>query len=166
MPRSRRSCLRLIVVILLQKRTELLLCRLFMTTPCSGRQNLPLRVTKYPRRIYVPGLPYYVTAVFLQRKPIFREPTFAKLFLRTLDAKCSTFHFLVHGYVLMPDHYHMIVTPPLERAVSDVLRHVNGVFAQEYNCSNNHQGKVWQRNFWGPWSSQRTRFYGKTRLYS
>lgn len=141
-----------------------------MTIPHGGRQDLPLRephgkptqlhlreqgeqefllrATKHPRRIHVPGLPYYVTVAFFQRKSIFREPTFARLFLQILDTKRSAFHFLVHGHVLMPDHYHMIVTPPPERAVSDVLRHVNGVFAQEYNHSTGHQGQVWQRNFW------------------
>jgi len=64
------------------------------------------------------GQTYFVTSNSTGRKPFFRHERWAKLFLETLYGYCPE-RYLIHGFVLMPDHFHLIITPTasLELAV-------------------------------------------------
>jgi putative transposase len=64
---------------------------------------------------------FFVTAATWGRRPIFRAEPMAQLFLDTLQRYRAQHKFLLHEFVLMPDHFHLLLTPapdsPLERAV-------------------------------------------------
>jgi putative transposase len=64
---------------------------------------------------------FFITSSTWGRRPIFRAEPLAQLFLRTLEDYRRAGKFLLHEFVLMPDHFHVIITPshdiPLERAV-------------------------------------------------
>jgi REP element-mobilizing transposase RayT len=57
-------------------------------------------------------------------------------------------HFLLYGYVLMPDHWHALIwtTYPLtiSRVVQDIKRHS----ASALNRARRTSGTVWQHQFW------------------
>jgi putative transposase len=53
---------------------------------------------------------YFVTSNTAERKPFFRHERWAKLFLETLYGYRPD-RYLIHGFVLMPDHFHLIMTP-------------------------------------------------------
>jgi putative transposase len=53
---------------------------------------------------------YFVTSNSAERKPFFRHERWAKLFLETLYGYRPE-RYLLHGFVLMPDHFHLIITP-------------------------------------------------------
>ena len=61
---------------------------------------------------------YFVTSNSAQRKPLFRHERWAKLFIQTLLGYRPE-RYLLHGFVLMPDHFHLLITPTasLELAV-------------------------------------------------
>ena len=64
---------------------------------------------------------FFVTAATWGRRPLFRAEPMAQLFLDTLQRYRAQHKFLLHELVLMPDHFHLLLTPapdiPLERAV-------------------------------------------------
>ena len=64
---------------------------------------------------------FFVTAASWGRRPIFRAEPMANLFLDTLQRYRSQQKFQLHEFVLMPDHFHALLTPapdiPLEKAV-------------------------------------------------
>jgi len=64
------------------------------------------------------GQTYFVTSNTAERRPFFRHERWAKLFLDTLYGY-RTERYLLHGFVLMPDHFHQLITPTasLELAV-------------------------------------------------
>jgi putative transposase len=64
------------------------------------------------------GQTYFVTSNTEERRPFFRNERWAKLFLDTLNGYRPE-RFLLHAFVLMPDHFHLIITPSasLELAV-------------------------------------------------
>ena len=64
------------------------------------------------------GQTYFVTSNTEERRPFFRHERWAKLFLETLYGYRPE-RFLLHAFVLMPDHFHLIITPSasLELAV-------------------------------------------------
>jgi putative transposase len=64
------------------------------------------------------GQTYFVTSNTAERRPFFRHERWAKLFLETLYGYRPE-RYLIHGFVLMPDHFHLLITPraSLELAV-------------------------------------------------
>jgi putative transposase len=64
------------------------------------------------------GQTYFVTSNAAERKPFFRHERWAKLFIETLYGYRPQ-RYLIHGFVLMPDHFHLLITPKasLELAV-------------------------------------------------
>jgi putative transposase len=64
------------------------------------------------------GQTYFVTSSTAQRTPFFRHERWAKLFLQILYGYRPV-RYLLHGFVLMPDHFHVLITPAasLELAV-------------------------------------------------
>jgi putative transposase len=64
---------------------------------------------------------FFVTTTSWGRRPIFRAEPMANLFLDTLQHYRSQQKYQLHEFVLMPDHFHALLTPapdtPLEKAV-------------------------------------------------
>ena len=64
------------------------------------------------------GQTYFVTSNSAARKPFFRHERWARLFVETLYGYRPQ-RYLIHEFVLMPDHFHLLITPAasLELAV-------------------------------------------------
>jgi putative transposase len=63
----------------------------------------------------------FVTSATDQRRPIFQVDRVASLFVETLLHYRTLGHYKLHGYVVMPDHIHLLLTPQgitLARAVA------------------------------------------------
>ncbi len=75
---------------------------------------------------------------------MFNNPQWAELFLETLQSYRGR-AYLLHEYVLMPEHFHMLITPSvtLERAV----QFVKGGFSFRVNKELQSSMEVWQTGF-------------------
>ena len=64
------------------------------------------------------GQTYFVTSNSAESKPFFRHERWATLFLEILIGYRPD-RYLLHGFVLMPDHFHLLITPAasLERSI-------------------------------------------------
>lgn len=100
------------------------------------------------KRIYVEDIPYFVTVNLYQRMEIFSSEKWAKFMIEIIKEQQEKYHFKLHEFVVMPDHYHLILTPPIRFTVSDVLHHINGVFSTRYNQATGHKGRVIQPDFY------------------
>jgi REP element-mobilizing transposase RayT len=66
---------------------------------------------------------HYTTGYVRHRIPIFRlRPEFARLFLETLCFYRNKSGLRIFGYVVMPDHYHLLLGFQPNMRVSDFLR--------------------------------------------
>jgi putative transposase len=87
---------------------------------------------------------FFITAVCYGRKPLFRSQALAELFLDTMFAYRAKGKFLLHEFMIMPDHTHFILTPdttiPMERAV----QLIKGGFSYRCNKAANFPGEIWQ----------------------
>lgn len=72
---------------------------------------------------------HYVTAVTFHRVPVFRSDVACLLFIATLIETREKCPFKLIGYVIMPDHVHLIVNP-VERDISDLMRRLKGLSAR------------------------------------
>ena len=87
---------------------------------------------------------YFVTSETWERRPLFRAEPWARLFFKTLLSYRGK-AYLLHEFVLMPDHFHVLVTPsvPLERAV----QFIKGGFSYRAKKEFGSNLEIWQRGF-------------------
>ena len=84
------------------------------------------------RRYYIPGSAMFITQVVQDREPVFRYPRNVNL-LREILRNVKELHpFVMLGYVLLPDHFHLIIQPTGDRNFSDIMHSVKSNFTREY----------------------------------
>src|SRR5712671_2146867 len=71
------------------------------------------------------NLVHYVTGVTYARVPIFRREEICSLFIEALSETRLKDPFKLIGYVLMPDHFHLLANP-IELNISKVVGKLNG----------------------------------------
>lgn len=99
-----------------------------------------------PLRIEFPGAIYHLTSRGNARQAIFSEDRDYRAFLKLLCAGVARFHWILHAYVLMPNHYHLLVETP-DTNLSRGMRHLNGVYTQRFNWAHSRAGHLLQGRF-------------------
>ena len=87
---------------------------------------------------------YMVTSATSGRRALFHAEPWARLFLKTL-LHYRPEAYLLHAFVLMPDHFHILLTPSgaLERAV----QFIKGGFSHAVKVELGSNMEVWQKGF-------------------
>lgn len=102
-----------------------------------------------PLRIEFPGALYHVTARGNERRAIYRTDHDRRRFLSILQDIVEHFRLVLHAYVLMGNHYHLLVEtlePNLARAMHDL----NGTYAQSFNRRHGRVGHLLQGRYKAP----------------
>jgi REP-associated tyrosine transposase len=90
---------------------------------------------------------FFVTAVTWQRRPIFRAEAMARLFLDTLARYRREGRFLLHEFVLMPDHFHLLLTPAHGVSLEKAMQFVKGGFSFRVKRETGSNLEIWQSGF-------------------
>jgi putative transposase len=87
---------------------------------------------------------YFVTSDTWERRALFRNEAWARLFFKNLLAHRGE-AYLLHEFVLMPDHFHLLITQAsaLERAI----QLVKGGFSFRAKKELGSNAEIWQRGF-------------------
>ncbi|HKI74758.1 MAG TPA: transposase [Pseudomonadales bacterium] len=99
-----------------------------------------------PVRIEYPGAHYHVTSKGIDQRAVFLDDEDRAVFLNVIDNVVSRFGWLLHGYVLMADHYHLVVEVPGAN-LSKGMRQLNGVYTQHFNRRHQTDGSLFQGRF-------------------
>lgn len=86
---------------------------------------------------------FFVTTVTIQRLPIFRRETNAKLLIDILAHYRDSRKFLLQEFVIMPDHIHLLLTPTEEISLERVMQFIKGGFSFRMK----ERGSIWQPSF-------------------
>jgi len=71
----------------------------------------------------------------------------ARLFLDTLTRYRSEGRFLLHEFVLMPDHFHLLLTPAHDVSLEKALQFVKGGFSFRVKREMGSSLEIWQAGF-------------------
>ena len=99
-----------------------------------------------PLRISYPGAVYHVTARGNDRQALVRDEADRQRFVHTLAAMVEHYQVRCHAWVLMENHYHLVVETP-HANLSQALRHLNGVYTQAVNRRHQRVGHLFQDRF-------------------
>lgn len=89
---------------------------------------------------------YFITATSWEKRSIFQADRMAALWIDVIYAYRSQGKYFLHEFVLMPDHFHCVLTPrgvSIERA----LQFIKGGFSYRAKKELGFHGEVWQRGF-------------------
>jgi putative transposase len=114
-------------------------------------------------RYYDAGYSHFITTSCYQRRPLLGTPRSRDLFLEVMEQIRQRHQFVVVGYVVMPEHVHLLFTEPERANLSLVLAALKQTFAhrllRELRAKTGAQtdslwstplavGHVWQRRFY------------------
>ena len=99
-----------------------------------------------PVRIEFPGAHYHVTSKGISKRDVFLDDEDRAVFLNVLESVVTRFGWHVHAYVLMDNHYHLVVEVP-EANLSKGMRQLNGVYTQHFNRCHGTEGSLFQGRF-------------------
>lgn len=119
-------------------------------------------------RFQIEGHIYYITTVIYDRLPILTRPSFVIPLIDSLNLYRYKQEFKLLGYVIMPDHIHLIIWPFGKSTVSDFMRdfkkftairlirqtEVEGIveWTAAFQVAGTETGrsdnKVWQDSYW------------------
>ncbi len=97
-------------------------------------------------RLDYPGARHHVMNRGARRAPIFLTDGICVLFLQVLAAAARIYGVRVHGYALMPNHYHLMLEAPRGN-LAEMMRHVGGVFTQRLNAQEGWDGPVFRGRY-------------------
>lgn len=72
---------------------------------------------------------FHVTSVTAERRSLFQVTATAELFLDTLFGYHRQEKFLLHAFVLMPEHFHVLCTPAPEVSLEKAVQFIKGGFS-------------------------------------
>ena len=98
------------------------------------------------QRIQYPGAHYHVMARGNDGREIFVTDPTRKMFLATLGEACKQNGWWVHAYVLMSNHYHLLLETP-EANLSLGMRWFQGAYTQRFNAVHHRRGHLFQGRY-------------------
>jgi REP element-mobilizing transposase RayT len=99
-----------------------------------------------PLRIEYENASYHITVRGNERRTIFRDDYDRDIFLEIIQAAYNRFNFIIHAFVLMDNHFHLLMETP-DANLSASMHHINGVYTQAFNRRYNRAGHLFQGRY-------------------
>ena len=90
---------------------------------------------------------HFITCSCYHRQPLLGTPARRNLLL-FLEEERQHYRFVVIAYVVMPEHFHLLITEPDSGTPSTVLQVLKQRFAHNVHRANRTRGPVWQERFY------------------
>jgi len=99
-----------------------------------------------PLRLEYEGAVYHVTSRGNERSVIFRDDRDRTKFVEMLGAVVSGSRWILHGYCLMGNHFHLLLETPLGN-LSRGMQRLNGRYTQWFNFRRKRSGHLLQGRY-------------------
>jgi putative transposase len=109
------------------------------------------------KRYYGTGSLHFITWSCYRRKPLLGNPARRDLLLAVLELMRVRYRFAVIGYVVMPEHVHLLISEPLIGDPSKIIQAVKLSVSRRLAIKGEFSGKFWQSSFYdfNLWSQQK-----------
>ena len=98
-------------------------------------------------RYFIPGFPQHVIARGVDRQAVFFQEQDYTLYIAALTEAAVSNQCVVHAYVLMTNHVHLLVTPERERSLPLTIQAMGRTYVQRINARYNRTGTLWQGRY-------------------
>ena len=90
---------------------------------------------------------FHVTSSTSDKRFLLQSDRAAQLFLRVLQEYREQGRFLLHEFVVMPDHFHVLITVGADTSVERAVQFIKGGFAFRAGKELGFKAPFWQRGF-------------------
>jgi putative transposase len=98
-------------------------------------------------RIALPGHPLHIIQRGTNRQVIFHSPQDKNIFLAWLSDAAKKHGLLIHTYVLMDNHIHLLVTPTAKESAARTMHLVGSRYVRYFNHRYARSGSLWQGRY-------------------
>ncbi|MCU1307048.1 MAG: hypothetical protein JWN45_1743 [Acidobacteriaceae bacterium] len=90
---------------------------------------------------------YFISAQTYLKKNILQSDRMARLFIDVLHNYRKQNKYLLHEFVVMPNHFHLLMTPASETTLERALQLIKGGFSFRAKKELELRGEIWQTSF-------------------
>jgi putative transposase len=90
---------------------------------------------------------FFVTTQTAGRRRLFQTERMAHLLIEVLRDQVRTNRFVIHHFVVMPDHLHLLITVPAGTSIEKAMQLIKGNFSIRASRGLSFHGEIWQRGF-------------------
>ena len=98
-------------------------------------------------RLTLPGYPHHVIQRGNNRQAIFAKTADYQRLLDLLDDNARQFEVAIHAYVLMSNHFHLLVTPQSSDGLPQMMQAVGRRYVRYFNDSQQRSGTLWEGRY-------------------
>ncbi|OYY93350.1 MAG: transposase [Hydrogenophilales bacterium 28-61-23] len=98
-------------------------------------------------RIKLAEVPQHIVQRGINREPCFFAEEDYHCYLHWLEKAAADWHCVVHAYVLMTNHVHLLVTPETEAGIPKLMQAVGRRYVQYINRSYKRTGSLWEGRY-------------------
>ena len=98
-------------------------------------------------RLTLPGHPHHVIQRGNNRQAIFVAPGDYQTMLDLLEENARKFGVAIHAYVLMDNHFHLLVTPQTADGLPQMMQAVGRRYVRYFNDSQQRSGTLWEGRY-------------------
>ena len=88
---------------------------------------------------------YAITILTHQRRSHFQRTANVDLFISTLFRYRDAGKFQLHGFVVMPDHAHVLITPAIDQSTSRCIQLIKGGYS--FATREQSPGEIWHSGY-------------------
>ena len=102
------------------------------------------------RRYHHSGQSHFLTFSCYRRQSYFQSPWTCDLFLTCLEIMRQRLGMYIYGYVVMPEHVHLLLSEPRERTLADAIHFLKLSFAKRFRARRRavEPGSFWQARYY------------------
>jgi putative transposase len=108
--------------------------------------SIPIRHSD-PYHVIAGARTFFVTSSIAAKRSLLQSDRSAGLFVRVLYAYRAQGKFRLHEFVVMPDHFHLLLTVDSNLTIERAVQFVKGGFAFRAGRDLGFNASVWQKGF-------------------
>jgi putative transposase len=98
-------------------------------------------------RLTVPGYAHHLIQRGNNRQAIFSSDADRRFLLDLLTEHAKQYEVAVHAYVLMDNHFHLLVTPSTSQGLAQMMQAVGRRYVRYFNDRQKRTGTLWEGRF-------------------
>jgi putative transposase len=98
-------------------------------------------------RLTLPGYPHHIIQRGNNRQAIFASVADYQLLLDLLAENAKKFDVAIHAYVLMSNHFHLLVTPQTPDGLPQMMQAVGRRYVRHFNDAQKRSGTLWEGRY-------------------
>ncbi|APW47480.1 REP-associated tyrosine transposase [Rhodoferax antarcticus] len=98
-------------------------------------------------RLTLPGYAHHVIQRGNNRQTVFASPADHQFLLDLLAEYAAKFEVLIHAYVLMSNHFHLLVTPQTGQGLPLMMQALGRRYVRYFNNAQQRTGTLWEGRY-------------------